>query len=127
MRIGEITFIDAQNGVSLFKVTKVIRADISLSEFEQFVMLRLKTSKTDVNHTGVLIVIGATHQQNCPMTVLRKLFFKDSKPADASLFSQTKGIFSRKYLIDIMKSRLAECKIDARNYSSQSFGRGIAQ
>lgn len=77
MRIGKIPFTAAQQAALLLKNTKVTRTVIYFSEFDQFVTLKLKTSKTYVNHTGVLIVMEATHQPNCPMTTLCKLFFKD--------------------------------------------------
>ncbi len=80
-------------------------------------MLKLKTNKTKVNYTEVLIVIGVPHQQNCPMTALCKLSFRDLKPADASLLNQTKRVFRHKYFINTMKSFFAEGKINAKNYS----------
>lgn len=45
-----------------------------------------------------------------------KLFFSNLQLADAPLFSLTIEAFRRKYLIDNLKSRFAECKIKARNY-----------
>lgn len=57
------------------------------SKFDQFVTLRLKTRKTNVNHTKLPIVIIATQQQNCPLTAFCKLLFKDLKKADEQFFS----------------------------------------
>lgn len=64
MPIGKISFTNAQRAAPSFKDTKVTRADISISEFEQFVKMRLKTSKTKVNHTRAFIAIMTKHQQN---------------------------------------------------------------
>ncbi len=96
-------------------------ADIFLLEFNQFVPLKLKTSKTDVNHTGRLIVMEAVYQQHCLVTVFCKLFFKDPKLANTPLFSQTKRAFSLQYLINKLKSRLVQYKIHAKNYLDNSF------
>lgn len=83
--------------------------------------MKLKTSKTDVNYIGVIIVIWETHQQNCLLTIFCRLFFRDPSPADEPFFSQTKGAFSRKYLIDKLISCFVKCKIDAKNYSCYYF------
>lgn len=64
------------------------KANIFFFEFEQFVTLRLKTSKTDINDTGVPIVVKEIHQQNGPLTTLCKLFFRNLQPADTPLFNQ---------------------------------------
>ncbi len=126
MRIGKINFTAAQQAALSFKDTKVTRAHLS-SEFDQFVTLRLKTSKTDLNHTGVLIVIMESHQQTCLVIALCKLFFRDLKPADAPIFSQTKRAFSRQYMIYTLESCHTKCRTNARNYSDHSFQRSKAQ
>ncbi len=97
------------------------RADISFLEFDQFVMLRYKTSKTNVNHTSVLIFIEAKHQQYRPEIAFCKLFFMDPAPADPPIFRQTMGVLSRKYLIDILKPRFVKYEMNATNYSGPSF------
>lgn len=56
-----------------------------------------------------------------------KLCFKDSQLTNALFFIQAKKVFSRKYLIDKLKSCLAKCKIDTRNYPDNSFRCGKAQ
>ncbi len=57
--IDKITFTIAQRAALFFKDTKVIRPDISFSKLNQFVTLKLKASKINVNQTWILIVIGA--------------------------------------------------------------------
>lgn len=93
MRIGEITFAAVQREALLFKDTKTTRANIFFSEFDQFVTLRLKTSKNDVNYTRILIVIRETHQQNRLLMTFCKLFLLNPKLTDTLLFSQTKKAF----------------------------------
>lgn len=51
--------------------------------------LRVKRSKTDVNHSRVLIMLAATNQPNCPVTALRKLFIQDPQAAHAPLLLTT--------------------------------------
>ncbi len=125
MRIGETTFAAVQRETLLFKDTKSPRANIFFSEFDQFVTLRLKTSKNDVDYTRILIVVRETHQQNRLLMTFCKLFLWNAKLTDALLFSQTKKKFSSEYLIDILKSRFAGCMIDTKNFSGQSFRRDI--
>ena len=43
-------------------------------------MLRHKQSKTDTNHTGVLIMLAATNDATCPVTALRSLFTHNPQP-----------------------------------------------
>lgn len=103
------------------------KVDVYFSEFDQFVTLRPKTSKTTVNYTRVLIVIGVTFKQNFSLTIFCKVFFRDSKSADAPLFSWVKKAFSCKYLIHKLESFLVKCKISARNYLGHSFWQDKAQ
>ncbi len=127
MRISRIIFTAAQQAALLFKDTKVTRVDISLSEFDQFVTLKLKTRKTSVNHTRVLIEIEAKHQQNCLVMSLRKLFFQESPAGWYAKYQPVKKAFSCKYLINRLRSCLAKCRIDVRNYSGHCFWQKVAQ
>lgn len=102
MRIGKMIFTVVQNAALLFKDIQVTSVNIHFFKFDQFVTLRLSTSKSVVNFTRILRVIGLTHEQNCPLITLRKLFFQDSKAADMPNFIKTKKTFIRKYLNNIM-------------------------
>lgn len=97
------------------------RVDISFMEFDQFVTLRYKTSKTNFNHTSVLIFIEVKHQQHHPVIAFCKLFFMDPEPADPPIFRQTIKVLSRKYLINMLKSRFVKYEMNATNYSGPSF------
>ncbi len=102
--IGKTILTTAQQVIQLFKNLKVTRANILFFKFDLFVTLRLITSKTDTNYTGVLIVIRRKPKLNYPITAICKLFFSDIKPVDATFINWTKEKFCRKYLIDILKS-----------------------
>ena len=86
MRMGELTYTAAELKKDSFKETKLTRSDISFSEGDQYAILRLKQSKTDVEHTGVQIILAATGEPTCPVSALRRLFIQDPRPADAPLF-----------------------------------------
>lgn len=117
----------AQQAVPLIKDIQVTKVGIFFSEIDMLVMLRLKTSKTNINYTRILIVIRAINKQNHLMTAFYKLFFKDFKLANASFFIQTKETFSHKYMINKLKSCFTECKMGTKNYVGQSFRQSKTQ
>ena len=53
MKLEEIPYTEAEVKKSTFAETKLTRSYISFAEGDQYVNLRLKWSKTDVEHTGV--------------------------------------------------------------------------
>ena len=121
IHIGKITLTASQLAASSLNEIKVTRIDISFSKFYQFVMFRLKSDKTDINHTRVFTVIGVGNEPHCPLMTLSKLIFRDFHLADILYFSLAKKTFSRKILIDILKTRLAKCTVKASNYSGYIF------
>lgn len=74
MRLGEITYTEPEKRADSFKDLHLTRSDITFSENDQYATWRLKRSKTDINHTGVLIMLATTNQPTCPVTALRRLF-----------------------------------------------------
>ncbi len=86
MRLGEITYTAAEVKKSIFAETKLTRSDISFEEENQYTTLRLKQSKTDVEHTEVQIILAATGQQTYPVAALRRLFIQDPRPPNAPMF-----------------------------------------
>ncbi len=74
MHIGKIIFTGSQQAAPLLKENKITTTDVSFFKFDQFVMLRLQTSKTDVNYIGVLIVLEPTHKQYCLVTSFGEFF-----------------------------------------------------
>lgn len=77
MRLGEITYTEQEKQSPSFKDLHLIRSDITFSESDQYAILRLKRSKTDAKHTGVLIMLAATNSPCCPVQTLRRLFTYD--------------------------------------------------
>ncbi len=86
MRMGELTYTAAEAKKATFSEIGLTRSDISFEEGGQYATLRLKQSKTDIEHTGVQIILAATVEPTCPVAALRALFIQDSRPPNAPLF-----------------------------------------
>ncbi len=96
------------------------------SEFDQFVKLRIKTNKTDVNNSWLLYSLGQNTNEIEIWLFFCKLYFKYPKLSDAQHFDQTKKQFTGNYLMDILKSCFAKWKIDIKNYSDHNLWFSIA-
>lgn len=128
LRLGEITYEKSELPHDSFQALHLTRPDVSSSEFDQYVTLRLKRSKTDTQHTRVLVIIAATYEQTCPFAALRRLFNQDPRPSDAPLFCRSNTIaFSRRWAIDRLRHKLTSCGVSSLSYSGHSFRRGAAQ
>lgn len=130
LRMGEFTYTSAEIQTRTFVDTKLTRSDITFSDEDQHAILRLKRSKTDLNHTGVEIILAATHDATCPVTALRTLFTRDPQPQTAPLFRLTgrSTAFSRKPVLDILQNRLRQHDIaTSKSYTGHSFRKGAAQ
>lgn len=128
MRLGEITYTDPKKRADSFKDLHLICSDITFSENDQYATLRrLKRSKTDTNHIGVLIMLAATNQPTCPVTALRWLFTHNPQQPHAPLFAYNNTAFSRRYVIDKLRARLIAFGISLSHYTGHNFRRGAAQ
>ena len=127
MRLGEITYTIAEAKKASFKDTKLTRSDISFAEGDQYAILRLKRSKTDVDHTGVQIMLAATGEPTCPVSALRRLFIQDPRPAEAPLFRLSSAAFSRQSVVSILKKRIGAAGLLEADFSGHSFRKGAAQ
>ncbi len=86
MRMGELTYMATEAKKATFVETGLTRSDISFAEGDQYLILHLKRSKTDIEHTGVQIILVATGEQTCLVAALRSLFIQDPRPPNAPLF-----------------------------------------
>jgi hypothetical protein len=75
LRLGEITYSKSQKDSCAFTRTKCTRNDVTLAK--DHMTLRLKRSKTDVNHQGVLITITASGQPEYAVRAMKHLFEND--------------------------------------------------
>lgn len=129
LRMGEFTYpkTDLENR-RVFTATKLTRSDITFLQDDQYVVLRLKRSKTYVKHTGVEIIIPATNDPTCPVSALRQLFMLDPQPSSAPLYRLDGGAaFARKPVIQIVRQKLEASGIPCQTYSGHSFRKGAAQ
>ncbi len=127
MRLGEITYTATEAKKSIFAETKLPRSDISFEEGDQYATLRLKRSKTDVEHTGVQIILAVTGQQTFLVAVLRRLFIQDPRPPNAPMFKLSSVVFSRQNVFAILKKRITSAGLSESDFSGHSFRKGDAQ
>jgi hypothetical protein len=92
-------------------------------------MLRLKRSKTDVDHSEIQIMLAAINESTCLVRILRYLFLMNSQSIRAFLFRLIENIeiFTRVVVIKELKNRLLEKSINAKSYSSHSFRKRATQ
>jgi hypothetical protein len=128
LRLSEITYsaTKLKNG-ALFIKTRTTRSNISFAENDQYVILRLKRSKIDVDHSEVQIMLIVTNDLTCLVVALRRLFRTDPQSSNASLFRLTDEAFSRVAVIRNLKIRLTKKKINSKFYTRHSFRKGVAQ
>lgn len=126
--MGEFTYTKTKlTNRKLFIATKLTRSDITFSQDDQHIILRLKRSKTDIKHTGVEIIIAATNDSTCPVTALRELFMLDPQSGNAPLFILANGAaFARNPVIEILRQRLQSQGIPHQSYSGHSSKRSSA-
>lgn len=128
LRLGELTYTDLDRSKNTsFKDLHLTRLDVRISEHNQYATLRLKRSKTDTNHTRVLIMLAATHNQNCPVDALQNLFSHDPQPPDSPLFRFHNASFSQRRVAEQLRARLSMLDIPSGKYSRHSFRKGAAQ
>lgn len=100
LRLGEITYTAADLRKSSFPMTHVTRLDDAFTEYDQYAVLRLKNSKTDLDHISIQIILAATSEASCPVKTLRRLLKEDPQPGNAPLFRMGPS-FSRPAVISI--------------------------
>lgn len=127
LRLGEITYTSAELKKANFVDTHATRSDVSFAEGNQHAVLRLKRSKTDIEHSGVQIILAATGENTCPVAALRQLFLIDPQPSNAPLFRLNSGSFSRQGVVAALKKKLIQAGIKETEFSGHSFRKGAAQ
>lgn len=127
MQRGKLTYTAAGLKKDLFKDTKLTRSDISFAEGDQYAILRLKRSKTDIEHTGVQIILAVIGEPTCPVSALRRLFIQDPRPSDAPPFRLSSFAFSGQKVVSILKKRIAKAGLSESDVSGHSFRKGAAQ
>ncbi len=111
MRLGQITHTEAEAKKSTVAETKLTRSDISFTDGDEYATLQLKRSKTDVEHTGVQIILAA----------------KNPCPPNASMFRLSYVAFSRQNVVAILKKQIASEGLSESDFSCHSFHNRAAQ
>lgn len=78
LRLGEIIYTNTKLKKLAFADIHTTRSNISFIKSNQYAVLRLKRSKTDIKHSGVQIILAATRKNTCLVTSLYHLFLTGS-------------------------------------------------
>ena len=128
LRSGEFTYEGKElQNTTTFQNTRLLRSDVTFSENNDHVSIRLKRSKTDTDHKGVEITIIASNSSTCVVQVLQRLFRLDPQPPKAPLFRFTHQTFSYSNFVAMIQTRLRLRGFPHWNmFSGHSFRRGAA-
>jgi hypothetical protein len=92
--IGEFIYIIKEAAdLTTFIATKFIRSDICFTEDYNYLILRLKWSKTDTKYEGVSIIIVAISDRACLVAALYILFWVNPQQLNTPLFRLNSGPF----------------------------------
>src|ERR1700733_3018195 len=71
LRTGEFTYETRElRNITTFQNTRLLRSNVTFSENNDHVSIRLKRSKTDTGHKGVEIIIVASNSSTCVVQAL---------------------------------------------------------
>jgi hypothetical protein len=86
-----------------------------------YLILRLKWSKTDIKHEGVSIIVAATGDRACPVAALYILFWVNPQQPNTPLFCLNLGPFAWSPVLQILAHRLELAGIQSSGYIGYSF------
>jgi integrase len=127
LRMGEFTNTATDLAAPGASPQVLRRSDISFSENYDTATLLLRRSKTDVNNTGVRIIIARTKGITCPVASLLHLLAIDPQDQSDTLFRFSNGPFTRARVLSALSLGLLTLGIQDSGYSGHSFRRGAAQ
>ena len=127
MRAKEVTHeLNDLKEPGVFEKTKLLRKDIHFAD--EHAVLRLRSSKTDLEKKGVEIVLPATGSATCPVKALRSLLYLDPQAPNAPLFNLRQGAFTRDKYVKGIRDGLSRLGVaNPHLYAGHSFRRGAAQ
>jgi hypothetical protein len=71
LRSGEFTYKARElRNTTTFQNTRLLRSNVTFSENNDYVSIRLKRSKTNTDHKGVEIIITASNSSTCAVRAL---------------------------------------------------------
>jgi hypothetical protein len=125
LRIGEITCNSAFNETQHLMVR-----DISLlpKSAPQYMLVKIKASKTDPFRQGQTILVGKSHSKICPVSaMLAYLAEKDPNPKRGPIFTYQNGSFlTREKLTSETRLLLSMGGLNSTEYAGHSFRIGAA-
>lgn len=124
MQLEKLVYTNAIKQSASFKDLHLIRSDITFSKNNQYVILHLRWSKTNIYHTSVLIMLAATASLWCPMWSFYCLFTHNPQSPSIFLFTYKIISFPKIYIIKQLRNRLEAAHIPFIDYSNYSFGTG---
>jgi hypothetical protein len=90
--MGEFTYtVKKAADLITFIATKFMRFDVCFTEDYNYLILRLKRSKTDIKHEGVSIMVAAIGDRACLVAALCTLFRVNPQQLNAPLFCLNSG------------------------------------
>ena len=105
LRSGEFCYsVSDLKDKHTFINTKLTRSDITFATDDSYAILRLKRSKSDIDHQGVDIILAATNKPCCPVTALKTLFEFDPQPPFAPLFRLRGGTCNYNSFVSILRN-----------------------
>lgn len=110
-----------------FPENNVTRSDITFGRRSQYVIVRLKRSKTDWERKGVEFIVASSQDDLCPVAALKNLFRMDPQPRNAPLFRFTPNPLTKLDFVAVLRTRLRTAGIDSSNYVGHSLRLGAAQ
>jgi hypothetical protein len=125
--MGEFTYTAKRAKGKAFIHTELTRSDVHISKGLDYLTLSLKRSKMDRENQGVNIIVAATGDAACPVTLLRHLYNKALQPRDAPLFRFNTRTFHRATVVKALHARLECLSINTKGFSGHSFRKGATQ
>ena len=109
-----------------FSLIKVIRSEILFSKGNQYAVLCLKQSKTNIEHTRVQIILITTGKKYYLVAALTRLYNLDPQPTNTPLFRLSFRAFSCFSMISALKKQIALIDLTQADYFGYSFHKSTA-
>lgn len=123
LKCGEFTHASKDTESPNFDAWHLTRKSVN-SQADQLT-ISLPTSKTDPFRHGITLTVAATNDEACAVKPLKHLIRQFPTLPNAPLFNQSKGAFTRDFVIINLRSILTNLGLEG-NYSGHSFGRGAS-
>jgi len=127
LRCGEFTVVNS------YKFDPSIHLCLSDVIFQSdYVILRLKESKTDPFRKGIDIKLFEINNVICPLNAIKKYVskrnskFAVTSASDPLFVTDVYEVLTRQYFLDKLKYVLQLCGFDSKSYSGHSFRSGAA-